>query len=158
MKLDLGRNLWSSFVAIGLLIGLTTSCSGEPSFDEASQELADLIDPAVKAAFSESDVRPRRVEDSGECSDPFFGPSQGLRPELTYELPLSTLGDPQVFISSVEKAWKAKGLEVRSDDDDVVLSRSVSKGAYRARALINFTNQQAVIGGSGPCVDDPNAD
>ncbi len=158
MRLELGSSLVPSSVAIGLLLALSTACARGPSFDEASQELASLIDPAVEAALSKSNARPEPRKGGGQCSDPFFGPSQGLRPELTYELPLSVLGDPQTFISSVEKAWNANGLHVQVDDDDRVMSRRVSRGPYRARALVNFTSQEAFISGSGPCVEDPNAD
>lgn len=141
-------------LAVALLLGSLPACSRGPSFREASQELAELVDPAVVAALP-AGVVPDRFDDPGQCSDPFFGPSAGLRPTISYEVPLAVFEQPDSFILAVERAWESKGLDVQKSEEEGLVTRRISKGPYRARALVNFADQMAYIDSSGPCVEGP---
>ncbi|CAN5746886.1 hypothetical protein BH23ACT12_BH23ACT12_23490 [soil metagenome] len=145
---------------MALLMTLTSMLMlfGCTSFDldEASRELDELLDPAIEAGFLGIDVSAYREESPDQCSDPIFGPSQGLRPSVQYEVPLALLGDQAGgFLSRVEKAWKDQGLEVTSEQDENFISRRVSRGFYAAVADVSLADQAGQIGGTGPCADHP---
>lgn len=141
-------------VAVLLLLGLS-GCG--PSYDEASEELERLLDPALKAGFRQVDMGSFRQDRRQHCSDPIFGPKEGLRPAVFYDVPLSRIEDEgESLLSSVEKAWKDLGLEVEAYEGEGTMTRRASTGPYGLRALVNLNNGEASIGGSGPCVDDPN--
>lgn len=141
----------------GVLVGavllgfISVACSGPP-YGEAKEELEQLLRPAVRSAFAGMASAPEPLDESQQCSDPFVGPSDGLRPALTYKVGLSDLpnGGP-AFIAAAQKAWEEAGFEVSEDDEEGILSRRVSSGSYGARAMVNMANEEALIGGSGPC-------
>jgi hypothetical protein len=140
-------------------LGVLLGCFGSPSFRQASEELAELVDPAVNAALEGIEATPDRLEESDNCSDPFFGPTDGQRPTLRYRISTSVLGDePERFVLNAEKVWKDAGLETRSDDGTGLFSRSATRDSYAVHAYINYENAEATISGTGPCVDDPEAD
>jgi hypothetical protein len=157
MKDDLRRCLARLLVA-GTVMGLLVGCTKSQNYEEAKSELAGLVEPAVKAALKGVDRQPDRFDDGDNCSDPFFGPSQGLRPTFTYRIPTSELGsDPRTFVLEAEKVWKSAGLETRTDDSEGLFSRSATKGSYALHAYVNFANAEATISGTGPCVKHPDA-
>lgn len=143
---------------IALLLALGCGM-GRPSLDEARKELAGHIDPALQAALKGVAVRPERLTGIDHCSDPFFGPRQGVRPTLSYRIPIQALGEnPKQFVFEAEKVWRDRGLTVEIDETEEVIGRFGSNDKYKMDAFVNFTNGDAMIAGSGPCVDDPNAD
>src|SRR5688572_7693730 len=95
---------------------LLAGCLGRPSLQEARKELSESLDPAVEAALHDADVDPRRFQGTRQCSDPLVGPSEGVRPYLTYRVPTSVLGhDPKKFVFEAEQVWEKAGLEIVSE-------------------------------------------
>ena len=140
-------------MVLGLVIA--ASCS-RPSFDEASRELRKLVDPAAKAALNGADPV-QESAGSDYCGDPFTGPKNGIQPTLVYRLPLSALGDePELFVSRAEEVWRDNGLKIDKDESEGVISRFATKPGYGLEVVVNYSNNEAIIGGTGPCVDDPD--
>lgn len=141
----------------GVLMSMAHCSMGRPSYDEAQAELEDLISPAVDAVQPAGNVEPeRRVSDSA-CHEPVIGPSDGLRPELQYSLP--NVGDltADEFLEQVESVWTEMGLNVEKSENE--RSRILFSGSngYSVRAVFQTATRTVAIGGSGPCVDNPNA-
>jgi hypothetical protein len=155
----LSRRLLRGLRGLGVLFGLFVLAScGRPSFEEVSQELADLVDPAAKAALNGVDPS-ERVAGSDFCGDPLTGPENGIQPTLVYRVPISALGDdPKLFVTRAEKVWRQKGLEIEKDETEDVFSGFATKPGYGLEVFVNYTNEEALISGTGPCVDDPEAD
>ncbi len=147
-------------ISIFLALTTTSGCGlFRPSFEEASQELADLVDPALKAALQGVDHTPNKLTESDNCSDPFTGPSDGLRPTLDYSIPLAALGsNPESFVERAERAWEEAGLKVQRDRSETADHRFSGRDGYALQAMVNYANNEAIIGGTGPCVDNPNPD
>lgn len=145
-----------TFVTLGLLFSLNVGCVFRPSFDEAREELSALIDPAAQAAFGQLNERPNPIIEEDPCSDPLRALGDGLRPVLRYEVPLASDIDPRGIVGAVEEVWRDMGLEIESDDNQRVLVRYSGRDGYSLRIMVNFANQEAYLGGSGPCVDNPN--
>lgn len=112
--------------------------------------------PAAEAALN--GVEPtERVSGTDFCGDPVTGPKNGIQPTLVYRVPISALGEePNSFVIRAEKVWNDKGLEIEKDETEEVISRFATKPGYGLEVFVNYSNQEAVIGGTGPCVDDPN--
>lgn len=139
-----------------LLLGCGTS---RPAFDEAANELAAHVDPALRAGLGSTTVKPEKIAGIDYCSDPFFGPRQGARPTLTYTIPITALTeDPTSFVLKAEKVWQTQGLLIETEETDRVFARFASDDDYHLEASVSYANGEASIGGSGPCVDDPEAD
>jgi hypothetical protein len=136
---------------------LTIGCLGRPSFSEAKAELADLINPARQAALQGTGANPDPSEQVAYCSDPFIGPSDGVRPTLRYVIPLASLGEnSKVFVEEAENVWRDQGLEIESDESEVRYVLFATKRGFSLQASLNYENGEAIISGTGPCVDDPN--
>lgn len=140
-----------------LVAVVSLSACSRPSFGEASKELARLVDPAAKAALN--GVEPsERNEGNDHCGDPFTGPKNGIQPTLVYRVPTSKLGvDPNDFVRRAERVWRDEGLDIQSGNSENVFGRFASSPGYGLEAFVNHTNQEAVIRGTGPCVDDPDS-
>jgi hypothetical protein len=145
-------------LAVGIFVVMSAACMARPSFNEATEELARLVEPPIKEWNPELASQADKFTEPQQCSDPFIGPSEGLRPTLTYEIPFSALqADPSSFMSAVEQFWKSEDLTLEADDSDDVLVRYAGKDGFNLRVLINFSSELAIVEGSGPCVDDPNS-
>lgn len=137
-------------------LALASAGCGRPSFDAAKSELAGLVEPAAEAAVKGKANLPKPSEEVAYCSDPFLGPSDGVRPTLRYLLPLSDLGeDPESFVKNAEKVWRDRGLDIDADESEIQYVRFATKRGFNLSASINYENQEAIIDGNGPCVDDP---
>lgn len=145
-----------ALVAFMVVAFSLTACS-RPSFDEVSKELARLVDPAARAALNGADPSERNVG-TDHCGDPFTGPKNGIQPTLSYRVSTAELGsEPNDFVRRAEKVWIDEGLEVENGDSENVFGRFASSPGYGLEAFVNHTNQEAVIRGTGPCVEDPDA-
>jgi hypothetical protein len=132
------------------------ACLGRPSLKETTQELADLIEPAVRFWNPDYKRLSQAFDEPQACSDPFIGPSDGLRPTLTYEFPFTALGDdPMNLLTAVEEYWKSQGLETQVDETDLVKIRFSGRDGYSLSVDVNYSSETASVGGSGPCVDNP---
>ncbi|HEX2150324.1 MAG TPA: hypothetical protein VHI31_09165 [Actinomycetota bacterium] len=116
-----------------------------------------MIDPALKSWNPDYGRLSKRFDQPDACSDPFIGPSDGLRATLTYEFPFSALGeDPMELLTAVERHWISEGLETRVDETDLVKIRYSGKEGYPLSVVINYSAETAWVEGSGPCVDNPD--
>lgn len=129
-----------------------------PSVNEVRNELAGLVDPALDAGLGDAE-RPEGNAEGQPCYEPLVGPANGIRPLLVYRFSFSKLdGDPKVFLKRVEEHWRGEGLEVEIDDDDNSRRVYSGKDGYSLRAAIIYETMEASIGGTGPCVDNPDPD
>lgn len=148
--------------SLALLIALpilTAGCLGRPSFNEAKSELSDLVNPALEAALEGVDTKSDPSEQIAYCSDPFLGPSDGVRPTLRYVISLESLGkDSNEFVEKAEKVWRDRGLEIESDESKVRYVIFATKRGFSLQASLNYENGEAIVSGTGPCVDDPAPD
>jgi hypothetical protein len=136
---------------------MANAACGRPSFEAAKSELASLVEPAATAAVKGKTNLPEPLEDISYCSDPFLGPSDGVRSTMRYLLPLSVLGeDAESFVKAAEKQWRDRGLDIEADESEIAYMRFASKPGFNLSASVNYENQEAIISGNGPCVDDPN--
>lgn len=137
-----------------IVIASLSACS-RPSFDEASKELARLVDPAAQAALNGVEPSERNVGND-HCGDPFTGPKNGIQPTLVYRVSTSKLGDdPNGFVRRAEEVWRNEGLDIETGDSENVYGRFASRPGYGLEAFVNHANQEAIVRGTGPCVDDP---
>lgn len=147
-------------MALGTIFLLSSIGCGlfRPSVEEVRTELASLIDPALDAGLGDAE-RPEGNAEGGYCHEPLIGPANGISPTLGYTFPFSRLdGDPEDFLKRVEDYWRDEGLEVevqKTDNSRIVFS---GKDGYSIRAAIFYELMEVDIGGSGPCVDDPEFD
>ncbi len=142
------------------MIFLTTVGCGlfRPSVEEVRTELARLIDPALDAGLGDVE-RPEGNAEGGRCQEPIMGPANGTRPTLGYTFSFSILeGDPEVFLERVEDYWRGEGLEVEVQETDNARYVYSGKDGYSISVAIVYDSMEVDIGGSGPCVDDPDAD
>lgn len=147
-------SLWLIATALPIL---TIGCLGRPNFTEAKSELSKLVDPALQAALQEVAVNPDPSEQVAYCSDPFIGPSDGVRPTLRYVVPLASLGEnSKAFVEEAENVWRDQGLEIESDESEVRYVLFATKRGFSLQASLNYENGEAIISGTGPCVNDPN--
>jgi hypothetical protein len=139
-----------------MLLFTVTGCGlFRPSAKEARTELARLIDPALDAGLGSAD-RPKGEATSHSCHEPLIGPANGIRPTLGYRFSWSVLeDDPEEFLERVANYWRGEGLEVRFDESDNARFLFSGKDGYNIGASIIYDSRVADIGGSGPCVDDP---
>lgn len=129
-----------------------------PSLEEARNALAGLIDPALDAGLGDAE-RPEGNAGGGSCHEPLVGPDNGISPTLGYTFSFSTLkGDPEDFLDRVEEHWRSEGLEIEVDVTDNSRLVYSGKDGYSIRAAIFYESMEVDIGGSGPCVDNPDAD
>ncbi len=144
-------------VALGILLLATVSCRlFRPSVEEVRTELTRLIDPALDAGLGEV-KRPKGHAGGSSCYEPIIGPKYGIRPRLGYTFPLSILdGDPETFLDKIEDHWRKEGLAIRIDETENARILFTGKDGYNISAAIIYGTMEADIGGSGPCVDDPN--
>jgi hypothetical protein len=126
-----------------------------PSVEEVRTELARLIDPALDAGLGEAG-RPEGNSEGGYCHEPLIGPANGIRPTLGYTFSFSHLkGDPEDFLEKVEEYWRDEGLDVEVQETDNARYVYSGNDGYSIRAALFYESKEADIGGSGPCVDDP---
>jgi hypothetical protein len=149
-------NAFSLVIVGGILMSMTHCSLGRPSYAEAQAELEALIRPALEAVREAVSAEPERQESNAACNEPVLGPTNGLRPELQYSL--ADVGDltSEEFLDQVESAWTEMGLEVERSENERSRILFSGKDGYSVRALFQLANQAVEIGGSGPCVDDPN--
>lgn len=144
----------AAMMLAGLLLGIGIACAMGQTFEGARRELASMIEPAANAAFSPASPTP--VEDADPCQDPFFGPRDGLRPVLSYEASLATIGKSAAeLVSAAEEAWREMGLEISPDESEELVTRYAGRDSYNVRIVVNLRDGVAVVEGSGPCVDNP---
>jgi hypothetical protein len=126
--------------------------------EEANRELARLLEPALEAGLRGAQHDPERLSGTDACSNPLTGPRQGVRPGVEYRIPIEVLGsEPERFVIEAEKVWREMGLETRADETESNLTRLATKPGYSLSASVNFANKEALLIGSGPCVDDPES-
>lgn len=144
----------------GMFFAATMGCGlFRPSVEEVRTELARLVDPALDAGL-ENVKRPEANVSGGSCHEPLFGPASGIRPHLSYSFSFSIIGgEPKAFLDRVEKYWRGEGLEVVIDEtEEARILFSGKDGGYNISASIVYETMEARIGGTGPCIDDPEAD
>jgi hypothetical protein len=142
-----------------LLLAASLSSCARPSVIEVNSELSRLVNPALEAALAGAPQSPEAVTGTTACSDPFFGPRQGVRPGIEYRIPFESLGEnPDSFALRAAGVWEDMGLTVDDDDTDTIKIRFATKRGYSLTATVNHANQEALMSGTGPCVDDPEAD
>lgn len=148
-------------MALCTMFFLTTVGCGffRPSAKEARTELARLIDPALDAGLGDAAERPKGNSDGHSCHEPLIGPANGIRPTLGYTFSWSVLEDgPEAFLERVANYWQGEGLEVDVDETENARFIFSGKDGYNIGASIVYDSMEADILGSGPCVDDPDAD
>lgn len=92
-----------------------------PSLGEATEQLEELITPALESGLGALTPAPRPSTDPHSCDNPFLGPRGGVMPVIEYEL---------AFDDSVEKAWRDQGLSVDEEDEEESRTRRVSRDGY----------------------------
>lgn len=128
-----------------------------PSVEEVRTELGRLIDPALDAGLGGAEP-PEGYAGRGYCHEPLIGPADGIRPRLSYTFSFEILDDPEAFLDRVQEYWQSQGLEVRVDETEEARILFSGNDGYSISASIVYDSMEADIGGSGPCVDDPEAD
>lgn len=149
-----------TFLAASTLFLLTTVGCGlfRPSVEEVRTELARLINPALDAGLGDVE-RPEGNAEGGSCQEPLIGPANGFRPTLGYTFSSSILErDPEDFLEKVEDHWRSEGLEVEVQETDSGRYVYSGKDGYSISAAIVYDSKEVDIAGSGPCVDNPDAD
>jgi len=147
-------------VGLGTICFLTAMGCGlfRPSAEEAQTELARLINPALDVGLGGGE-RPEADVGGDSCHEPLVGPADGIRPLLVYTFSFSDLeDDPEVFLERVEEHWRNEGLDVNIDETDNSRRVYSGKDGYSIRAAIFYDRMEANIGGTGPCVDNPDPD
>lgn len=146
---------WSLVVVLGLL---QAACFlTRASLEESREELTSLLEPAFRAGFDESVGV--ALEATHGCHDPFYGPREhGLSIHVFYRVPYAEVRDHAEFLDRVSRAWQEIGLEISPDYNTEGLDTLFSgRDGYSLQAFLNDQTQEAYIGGSGPCVDNPDA-
>ncbi len=128
-----------------------------PSVDVVGTELSRLIDPALDVGLGDAE-RPDGNAGGGYCHEPLIGPANGIWPTLGYTFSFSILEvEPEVFLERVEAHWRGEGFDVEVQETDNARYVYSGNDGYSISAVILYDSMEADIGGSGPCVDDPNA-
>lgn len=136
---------------------LLTGCGMfRPSFEEANEKLVGLVEPAIEAGLRGVAEIPEPGNEPRSCSDPFYGPLDGVQPSIGYRFPIALIeGDGQTLISRVERVWQDLGLEVRESNSPGVARRFSGTRGYSLSLTVNSHNEEVILGGTGPCVDKP---
>jgi len=140
----------------GILLVTMMGCGVfRPSVEEIRTELAHLIDPALDAGLAGAD-RPEANVSGGYCHEPLIGPADGIRPLLSYTFSFSILDDPEAFLDRVEDYWRGQGLEVEINANEESRILYSGNDGYSISAGITYDSMEVRIGGTGPCVDNPD--
>ena len=77
------------------------------------------------------------------------------RPGL-FDVTTASLDDPEAFLDRVGDYWRGEGLEVRVDETEEARILFSGNDGYNISAYIVYDSMEAHIGGTGPCVDNPD--
>ena len=142
-------------VVVGTLV--TGGCNpfAEPSYEEASIELKNLVDEALAAGLGDNPGPSKVAVQQDGCQDRNGVPTDEVQPAYEYHFPIELLGanpDAVKFVEAAENVWMEHGIDVdRHDTQGVVGSFGVGKG-FNLEVFVNFNNAKALVAGNGPCV------